>query len=200
MLLLLTAACQKEVVAYSAGLEPLEENLAPAPEGDGDWPETLSLVSGDESGVHWTHGRGYVQTALAPAVAAVEDPEVGVDWRRVASWEVTEDTEPEYEVSYAVHTVVEDVITVEYDLAWRHGQTGETTWGTRWQKTEGESLITLIEGSVVTAQVAEQAVEVQFVYHLEAALTSTEDTESYVSDFYASILASAHGQPLPTWQ
>ena len=199
MLFLLTAACQKDTVEYPDGLEPLEENLAPAPEGDGDWPEALSMVSGDDGGVHWTHARGYVQTALEPAVAAVEEPEVGVDRRRVASWEVTEQTEPEYEVSYTVHTVVEDVITVAYDLAWRHGQTSASTWGTRWQKTEGEALITLIEGSVLTAPVAEDAVELQFVYHLEAALTSTEDTEAFVSDFYASVLASAHGEPLPTW-
>lgn len=199
MLLALALACGSKPVEFPDGLEPLEENTAPAPEGDG-WPETLSVVSGDDGDLHWTHARGYVQVAAADVVAVVQDPEVGVDRRRVASFEVTPDTEPAYEVSYSVHTVVEDIVTVEYDLGWRHGAVGEDTWGTRWQKTDGDSLVELIEGSLVTLAVDDAATEVQFEYHLKAALTSTEDTESYLSDFYASVVAAAHGDPLPVWE
>ena len=199
MLLLLAAACQPDVV-FAEGLDPLEENLAPAPTGDGPWPETLSLVSGDDGDLHWTHARAYIQTPLADGLTAVQDPEVGVDRRRVAEWTVTENTDPDYAVSYTVHTVVEDIITVSYDLAWRHGQVAEESWGTRWQKTEGDSLIKLVEGSIATSVVAEDAIELQFVYRLEAALTSTEDTEGFLTDFYGSILAAAHGEALPTYE
>jgi hypothetical protein len=198
MWLLLALACHHEL-EFPDGLEPLEENLAPPPEGSEDWPETLSLVSGEDD-FNWTHGRGYVREAVETVIAAVEDPDVGVDRRRVASWDVEMDTEPEYDVSYAVHTVVEDIVTVEYDLAWRHGIVSDGVLGTRWQKTEGDALIDLIEGSLVTAETVNGVTEVQFIYHLQAPMTSTEDTEQYVSDFYASILAVAHGEPLPTYE
>lgn len=199
MWLLTFLACRHEL-EFPDGLAPLEENLAPAPEGEGDWPEALSLVSGDDGDQHWTHGRAYVQAAVEDVVAAVQDPEVGVDRRRVAEWDAEMIDDPDYDVAYVVHTTVVDIVTVQYDLTWHHGQVDETVWGTRFQKTDGDALIKLIEGSIVTAEMVNGVAEVQFIYHLEAAMTSTEDTEAFLTDLYASVLAASHGEPLPTYE
>jgi len=199
MWLLASLACQREL-EFPDGLAPLEENLAPDPEGEGDWPEELSMVSGDDGDLHWTHARAYVHASVEAVVAAVEEPEVGVDRRRVAEWDAETLDDPDYDLSYVVHTTVVDLVTVEYDLTWRHGQVDDTVWGTRFQKTEGDALIKLIEGSIVTAEVVNGVTEVQVIYHLEAPMTSTEDTESFVTDFYASGTAAAHGEPLPTYE
>lgn len=199
---LLLVACKSEV-EFPPGLEPLEENKAPAPEGSDEWPETLSMLSGEEEDYVWTHARAYVQVAGAEVAAAVQDPEVGVDRRRVVEFAVTWDVEPEYEVSYAVATTVDDVVTVQYDLTWRHGAVGDDVWATRWQKTAGTDLIKIIEGSIVTTEVVHGVTELSIIEHIGAPLASNEDlledTEGYLTDFYASILAVSHGDPLPTY-
>ena len=73
MWFVLAAGCHHEV-EFPAGLEPLEENLAPPPEGDEDWPESLSIVSGDDGDLHWTHARGYVRSAVEDVVGSWRRP------------------------------------------------------------------------------------------------------------------------------
>ena len=41
--------------------------------------------------------------------------------------------------------------------------------------------------------------DVGIIEHLKAAMTSTEDTEQFTGDFYACILACAHGRALPEY-
>lgn len=196
--ILLSLACgDGETVSFPPGLEPLETNQAPCPEGSAD---ALELVSG-ESDWFWSHGCGVVDADYAAVLDAVRTPEVGVDRQRVSEFSVTWDVEPEYEVSYAVDTVVHDLVDVQYILTWRHGDLDEATGATRWLMTETDPFIDLIEGSVLTTRRDDGSVQLEVVYRVGApAQVDTTTTEGFITRFHESIAAVARGEPLPTYE
>jgi hypothetical protein len=201
-MILAFAACWSVETPFTDGLELLEDNTAPYPDGDGH-PEDVAIVTGDEADYSWGHARAWVQEDVATVWACIRTPDVGVDRRRIEEWSVEHDTEPEYDDSYQVHEVSEEVITVEFDVAWRHGviegsQEEPTETRTRWQKVEGTEYIEVLEGSGVLLD-ADGDTEVQLIQHLQAPLSEPADCEQYLGDFYASLLACAHGEDLPTY-
>ncbi len=191
----LTACKDKEEADVPPGLGPLEENTAVLPSN-----ETVAFSSGEEDDYVYTHARGLVNVALADVAVCVADPDVGVDRRRVSEYTVTTDVDPTYEVSYDVLTTVEDIVTLTYTLTWKQGDRGDGTYGVHWSKTDGDDLLELLEGSVLLQPVSDTSTDVGIIEHLEAALISTEDTEQFTGDFYASILACSHGEALPTYE
>lgn len=189
------AGCHPPVTdAPPPGLDPIEDNTASLPD-----TETVALVSGTTDDYAWTHARGRVDTALADVAACVADPEVGVDRRRVADYDITADVNADYAVSYDVFTTVEDLVTLTYTLEWLQDDRGDGTYGARGAKIDGSDLLELWEVSVLLQPIDDGATDVGIIEHLGATLTSTEDTEQYTGDFYASILACAHGDPLPVY-
>lgn len=176
------------------GLDPLEDNTAALPDS-----ETVALASGTTDDYAWTHARGRVDVALADVSACVAEPEVGVDRRRVADYAVTDGVNADYAVSYDVFTTVEDLVTLTYTLEWLQDDRGDGTWGARGAKIDGSDLLELWEVSVLLQPIDDTATDVGIIEHLGATLTSTDDTEQYTSDFYASILACSHGDALPTY-
>jgi hypothetical protein len=109
------------------------------------------------------------------------------------------DVEPEYEVSFRVHTLVRDVVTVEYDLTWRHGTPDDGVGAVRWQKTEGSSLIERLEASVVIREEEEDLTSVEIVERLQAPGEDIDRVVSFLNDLFASVVARVHGEPLPVW-
>lgn len=206
MLLLTTlalVACQDEPAADAPpGLDPLEENTADLPDD-----ETVNLVSTETDDYNQTHARGRVDVAVADVIACLQNPDVGVDRRRVAEYTVTEDVDPDYTVSYDVITTIHDTVTLTYTLPWLQGDRGDGTWGARWEKAEDRDtdvnayLVSLLQGSVLLQPIEgdEGHTDVGIIERLEAPFTSTDDTEQYTSDFYASILACSHDVSLPTY-
>lgn len=189
------SGCKSDVeTVIPPGLDPLEENTAALPDG-----ESVRLVSTDTDDYHSTHARGRVEADIAAVAACVAQPEVGVDRRRVADFVVTDDVDPTYVVSYDVLTTVVDTVTLEYTLSWVQGDRGDGTYGVRWAKTDGSELLELLEGSVLLQPIDDAATDVGIIEHLGAVLTSTDDTEQFTGDFYESIRACAHGEPLPTY-
>jgi len=198
-----------EVTPFVSGVDPLEaENHAPlpAPTATDPFPELLVSVHGEAGGYVWAHARGYVHAAPADVRAAMTAPAVCVDRRRAATWSVMEDVEPEYDVSFRIHMVVEDIITVEFDVTWRHdtlaaGDGGAELFASRWKKTDGTSFISRLEGSVLLlpASPDQPVTEVQLIEHLDAAGGGWEEIDQFLHDFYASILAQVRGEPLPTY-
>lgn len=200
---MLLAACKEAADAAPEGLDPLEslEVEAPSPEDGDPTPESLAMQSWeDEDGVAVTHAWAFVDADISSVVGALREPDVGVDRRRMASWTVEWDTLPDYELSYTVANHSEEFIPVDFDVAWGHGASNEDEAGaaTLWSKTDGTEYIYLLEG---WAQVFpyEDSVAVQMIYHLDTIDSDTGDAEQYVTDFYQSLLAVAHGEDLPEY-
>jgi hypothetical protein len=202
---LLALGCAgEEDTPFPDGLSPLEDNLAPAPTGTADdpWPEAVEVVSGTAEDWVYAHARGYVHAPVDAVWAALRDPDVIVDRRRVSAYSTTEVDDPAYDYAYRVDHTVEDIVTVEYVVEYRHGVwegslEAPLSAAFRWQKIEGSSFIELLEGSGLVAAVedpdAVEVTEVQLIEHLGAALTEPEEIALYLQDVFDSAVSVAHG-------
>lgn len=206
-MILLGASCfpacfGDDLTTFPPGLEPLEDNTALAPTGAEPFPEVLTIVTGTGPEHAWGHARGFIRRDLKTTWAAMRTPEVSVDRRQVDEWTVDEDTEPEYPFSYVIHNTVRRLIVVRFDVAWRHGvATGDLerpqVVAGRWQKTFGSTVISLLRGSYVAREVAPGVTEIELVQHLSALQGGPTPIESFLGDYFASVRAAAHGEPLP---
>lgn len=200
--------CQKSVsTPFPAGLEPLEDCSAglPAAGASGDLPEDAQVAAGDDDDWMYVHLCGYVLTDADAVWDALQDADVITDRRRISDYQVTaQDIEPDYDVSFRIHHVVEDLITVEYDIDWRQGvwqeeHDGVSSVAARFQKTEGSSFIELIEGSILVETVDQDAVSLELVIHHQSLGYDLEDLQLRAMDFYGSLVAAAHGDSLPVY-
>lgn len=201
----LTACLTGGEIVFPPGLEPIEENTAPwpQPEPGNPYPETLSLVSGETDTYAWTHARGYVHGSVQETWDALQEPEVVVDRRGVDAWDVTLEAEEGYDVAFTLHNEVYDIITIEFDMAWRQGAVAGSidspqAVGVRFMKVAGTSLIDIMEGSITVYEVEDHSA-IELIEHLEAYSTGTEETEAWMTDIFASVVAWVAGDPLPTY-
>ena len=199
--LLMLAACSSKT-PFPAGLGPLEASTASWP-ADGE--ESLSTNFGEETeeddGYHWGHARAYVQQPIETVYAALRKPRVTANRRSLADYTVEWDVEPEYTHSYVLHNRVEDLISFEFDVTWRHGaldgsEAAPVEVGTRWQKTEGSDVIELQRGSVYTWASSPEVTALELVVHQRSMGDDATILVEYLDDFYADILAASHGEPL----
>lgn len=195
-----------EETAFAAGIDPLEPNTAVAPTRDpgSPPPEVIALASGAAAAYEWAHARGYLRVPLARAWDAIKEPGVLVDRRRVSEFTVTRNVEPEYAVSFRVHNVVHDIITIEFDDTHRQGvlegdAQNPTAIVARSQKTSGSTFITLKRDSVILRRLDDQNTAVELIRQLRSTGTGVEEVETYIRDLYASILAQTRGEPLPRY-
>jgi hypothetical protein len=192
---------------FPAGLAPLEpDSKAPWPAATAaePHPEQIQLVSGTTGDQAWAHGAAFVHAPLGAVWEAMRTPEVCVDRRKVTTFTVTRDVEAGFADSYRIHNVVNGIITVEFENTWRHGVvTGTpeqpTAIAARYQKTWGTTFITVLEGSFVARRVDEQTTSLLVMEHLQATGQGPETAVQTLRDYYASVLARAHMQPLPTY-
>lgn len=198
---------------FPPGLEPLEAtHLAPAPEPrDGDaYPEEIVLVRAQSELVARTpavHARGFVRAPIADVWAALRDPDVGADRRTFASWTVSQGVEEEYDFSYVIHSVIQNVITVEYDVTWRHGVVegtveAPTLVAARFQKTAGSTVITDLRASIVLyaredEATGEAVTEVEIIEYLQAIASGHANIEAFLQDMFAELVILSHGGGLP---
>lgn len=204
MALLLLVACSAETPIDSGDaptLTPFDAHDLDAPaDADDPYPERYALVSGSSDAYDWAVLRGWVNVEAVDVWPVLTNPDVGVNRRDVASWTVREVSEADADVSYVVNEVVEDPITVDFDLTWRHDQAEDPADGSVsvWSKTAGTAFITDISGSIV-ATGHDGVVDFLVVFHLATVDSGPEEAEAFVTDFYASVLAVAHGEALPTY-
>lgn len=188
---------ETEEVTFPSDLTPLEENLSTWPT---DQSEDVIVVGGEsEEGYYWAHARGYVHSSIENTWEALQDPAVNVDRRRVDEWTVTELYEPEYDISYVIHYVVNDIVTIEYDVQWRHGALGTPDSpekvGIRFIKSDGSSYIESMIGSILIWE--ENGITLfEAEEHLDAILVSEEEPIQYLTDLYHDVLSYTKGDPL----
>ncbi|MCZ7685696.1 MAG: hypothetical protein M5U28_45715 [Sandaracinaceae bacterium] len=186
---------------FPEGLEPWEmPNEAPPPEGTAEdpYPEEITFVRKRWMGALSVHSRAYVHADVATTFAAVRHPLAGADRRPAVTFEWEYDVEPEYEHSHRSHLVIPDIVTVEFWLTWRSGvvegtSEAPTVTATRWQKTDGTSAISLLEGSIVCRRVTDDVTELEIQYHLNAFGAGFETIENYLRGYFDSVLLLAHG-------
>jgi hypothetical protein len=196
-----------EETTFPEGLEPLEENTLPPPMGTAadPFPERIDLVGTHGAQYDTIMGRGYVSAPLAETWAAYQNPAVGADRRTSPDWTSTPLDDPMYTASYVIHHVTTVVVTVEWDVTWRHGLVTGTAdapelVAIRFQKTDGSTLISLIEGSILLRPANDgAATEVELVYHASAASSGVPEYTEYMQDLYDDAVAVVHGDPLPVY-
>lgn len=201
-------ACRKDKDGEEevpTGLEPLEDNQAERPsKTDGSYPDTYNVVSGQADDYAWAHAIGTINAPITTIWGSFSDPDVVVDRRRMESWEATMDV-ADFDVSFLIDHVTDDIVTIEFQLTWIEGVTTGTvdapeSVGLRWAKTGGSDLVYLLEGSAVLTELESGVTEVQLIEHLDTPGSGPEDVEAYYADLWASVLADSSGEPLPTYE
>ena len=205
----LSFGCNQDIkTPFPAGLEPLEQNKASYPSGSG-YPEKLSCKSGvdeeEEFGEYtWVHCKTYVKSPIADVYDAYLVSRVVADRRALDEMTVEWDVEPEYEHSFKLSNTVYDVITVEFDVNWRHGALdgnidAPQEVGSRWQKTFGSEVIELLRGSIYTQAIEDDVTGVEFISHQRTLQDDEPLMMDYLNDLQADIVAESKGQSLPSY-
>jgi hypothetical protein len=208
--LLLLGCFGTEVTAFPAGLEPLGESAIDGPGTAADpYPEAYEVErAAEEDGYLVFHGRGFIHAPPSAVWAALRDPAVGADRRISPAWSsvpLAGGEGGDYDHSYVVRHLVEDLITVEWDVTWRHGVVAGSAEdprqvAIRWRKTAGSTAVRVIDGSIVLSDLPGGAgTEVALVYHASAFGSGAEDYMRYTRDVFADAVALSHGRPLPTY-
>jgi hypothetical protein len=207
---------EDEATPAPPGFAPLEVSTAvrPASTSDQRCPEAFNVVTGERDAVNadtqlreqyeFAHGRGCIHGTMAAVWAAVRDPAVTVDRRRVSEFMVMRDVEPQYPVSFRVRNIVRDVVTITFDHTWRAGALEGTTdepqvLSARYQKTFGSSFIPILRGSIVARPLDGATVEVEIVRHIKSSGAGADEARIYLQDCFNSLTARVHGRPLPTY-
>jgi hypothetical protein len=194
------AGCQDSVTTpFPSGVEPFDDGDVPgelpAPEG-----EQLQTSTASEDMIR-AYGRGRILAPPSVVWRAAKVPEAMVARCSTTRRTVTPDNDPEHELSFLVHYVVEDFLTVEWDDQWR----GDVVTGTadapelaliKHQKVLGSDFIYLSEGTIALHSTDDPDVtELWFVEHLDAISGSTDQVVGGMRDNYARLVAQAHDRP-----
>lgn len=191
------AACQDDIATpFPAGLEPFEDNKV-ATQPDGPFVEELRITSTENDMIR-VYARGFVLVPWGTMWEASKSPEPNVSTCKTSEHVITESNEPQYEASFLIHYIVNDILTVEWDDQWRFGQITDDLGMIRHQKVRGSDFISLSEGSIQVLATSEPGViELSFVEHLEAIQATTTDVIEGVQHNYDALVATAHGNPIP---
>ena len=202
--IVVVAACQHSTTTpFPAGLEPLEDNIVPE-QMTGPYAEMLTTASTDSDYIR-IYGRGYVLLPPAVVWAATKTPTADVALCSTNQQNVTPDDQPQYEFSFVVAYVVNNILTVQWDDQWRFGTIDGTIDDPllgmiKHQKIDGSSFITLSEGTIQltpTPTDDPNVTELAFVEHLNAVGGGVDDVVEGVQHNFDSLVAVAHGNPIP---
>ncbi|MGE0787424.1 MAG: hypothetical protein AB7S26_17255 [Sandaracinaceae bacterium] len=188
-----------------AQLAAWEENTAeyPAADGTDEFPETINYVETRWlRGARGMHARAYVHADITTTFEAVRNPMAGADRRESTTFTFEEDVEPSVRWSHQSHLSVPDIVTVDFDLRWLSDVCQGTVeapvlTSTRWQKVFGSSAISLLEGNIQCVPITADVTGLEIQYHLDSLGADDNTIRNYLQGYYDSIVALAHGDPLP---
>ena len=202
-LLWLLAGCGNRTDVFPEGIAPLEDNTAEWPEAtEADpYPEQLVTRTFAEDRQHRGHSRGYIHQPIDRLWEIWHDPLVVADRRSTTRQRTELDVEEGYELSYAIHYEVDEVITVGWTEVSRGGHLLDDSRAfiVRYQKTEGSAFLALIEGSYIVSPVTDDISRIEMIHHQIVAMSSLENIETVQRDNFDSLVAVGRGDPLPVW-
>jgi hypothetical protein len=188
------------------GLDPVGPNPCAYPVPvDGDaYPETFSQTSGATDAYSWSCGKGYIKMPITDVWRALQDPTTVADRRKVNVFTSTLDVETGYDVSFMIDNTVYDIITVEFQVTWRESHTegtleAPTAVAANYMKTYGSDVMKLLAGSIALKQIDDTTTGFECLEYIAAVMKADESVQSYQPDLYNSVVAAAHGNPLPTY-
>lgn len=192
---------------FPPGLAPLDSSnqaTGPAAKPGDPYPEDVTTTTGETDDYSWADCKGYVHADIVTTFAAMHAKDVCVDRRKVDEWSIVEGVEPEYLYSELVHNTVHSIVTVNFDMTWRFGVTegtvdAPTTVAGRYMKTYGTTYINLLAGSIIARKIDDNTTELELIEHLAGQGQGPGTAESLIRDYFWSVVAAAHGQPLPTY-
>lgn len=197
VLALALAGCQEDITTpFPAGLEPFEDNVIPA-RPDGPFTETLRTESRSNDYIR-VYARGFVLVPFGDLWLAAQAPEPNISECKTSEHMVSVGNEPQYDYSFLIHYIVNDILTVEWDDQWRFGRITDELGMIKHQKVEGSDFITLSEGTIQVVATSDPGIsELLFVEHLDAVQAGTGDVIAGVQHNYDALVAVAHGNPIP---
>lgn len=197
VVLLALAGCQDDIsTPFPAGLEPFEDNVVPALP-DGPFDEQLRTASRSNDYIR-IYARGFVQVPVDAMWEAAQAPAPNASECKTSSHSVMVGNEPQYDFSFLIHYIVDDILTVEWDDQWRFGRISDELGMIKHQKVQGSDFITLSEGTIQVLATADPGVsELVFVEHLDAVMAEGGDVLLAVQHNYDALVAVAHGNPIP---
>lgn len=194
---MLLVGCQDDIATpFPEGLEPLEDNKVPAQEG-GPFVEELRVMSTNSDMIR-VYARGFVQVPIDAMWEASKNPDANVSPCSTSSHTFDVANEPQYEFSFLIHYIVNDILTVEWDDQWRFGRITPELGMIKHQKVQGSDFISLNEGTIQVLATSDPAVsELSFVEHLDAIQATPADVVEGVQHNYDALVAVAHGTTIP---
>jgi hypothetical protein len=182
-------------------LESLEPSQAPFPAAGS---EGINVVTGDAGGHAYALGSARINAPIGKVYAALHDPNVLVDRRRVDAW-TTDPAGDRMPAVFRVHNTVHGAAVVQFETTWREGVTEGTASKpravcARSKKTAGSGFIGLLEDSIVARATEGGGTSIELVRHLKGMNVGKKESEQYIRDVYANLLAKARGEPLPKYR
>ncbi len=197
---LLLGGCQDDIsTPFPSGLEPFEDDGVPAGL-DGTVAEQLTTSSNSNDFIH-AYGRGFIFTPPSTVFDVAHDPQVMIALCSTTTQTITDNNEPDYDLSYLVHYFVDDILNVEWDDQWR----GDVVIDDpelvviKHQKIQGSDFVRLSEGTIELLATDDPGItEVRFVEHLDAVSAGEGDVIAGMQSNYDRMLAAAHADPMPS--
>jgi len=184
------------------GLQTLDPN------NRATWPadhaEAIDVVGGiTEDELIWAHARGYVHASLSQTWEALQEPDVVIDRADIDSYEIT-GSEPGYDVSFTTHCISHNIVTVEWDMAYRQSAVAGTVEepelvALRGEKIAGSEFFEVLTWSLHVEEVEEGITSWEFVEQMVSVQKDSEPLESFGLDLWVDALAFVNGEDLPDY-
>jgi hypothetical protein len=200
--LLFAAGCQDNVsTPFPPGLEPFSDADVPG-DIDVERAEVLNQVSMND-GMIRVYGRGVVLAPPSELWRVAKIPEGMIARCNTTQQTITAGNEPDHELSFLVHYLVDDILTVEWDDQWRGDLIARDDDPSlfamiKHQKVQGSDFIDVSEGSVQIRTTDDPEVsELWFVEHLDAISGSSDQVAGGMQDNYDALVELVHGRSIP---
>lgn len=189
-------ACGDNITPLPEGLTELEPNQA-SPGALGQ----IQFAQGEDDYL-WLHGRASLAGDVAVVWAGLQFAERVVATCSINRYRITPIEDALYDFSFASDNEVDNVLTVDWQETWRFGTLRDDATGSarriRYQKTEGSSFISLIEGEIeLTTEPSSGVVEISLIEHLKAVGGGIADMKQSMQRRFDIMAAIAQSAPLP---